>query len=542
MEEPPTKLSNEQEFIVKYVTTTLKNLLMFHETGTGKTRCAIACAKALIRGGFVRHIVIICPVSIKAQWEDTGKVFNIQDNINIYTMHAFHMNYKNLQKQQHTLLIIDEAHLFRNTEQTAAISAAAPVVFDVDAEEDDVVVQEYKMTSVFINAGIIFALTATPMLHTPSDFAIYFRLLINKPYHARNFQYTNAQFNDRFVAENGGSVDAFKMLACGLVSYYINLDKTVDHGWAPVIRTKVRVELTHSQCVLYNADTGHRRMIQKADTFKSYTRMWFLQNSDKMAEAIKFILKTKGKHVVYSNFLKNGVDLFKKRFIHELHKRQQQPPPELARYYNTWSLQHPSIITSSISIKDRNIRIETFNLSSVGIILLSAAGREGIDFKGATHMHILDLPWSHGDLLQIEGRVSRRGAHKRGETVNIITYMATAPDNYITTSDEILYDTIEKKEKLLKPYIAALRKVSIEHITAAAPCRELKEEDLKPRAEKRKAATHERTDRKKAKLAKLAPGHSGVVPVIPDVINVDDVIDVDDDDDVINVDDDPAKD
>lgn len=490
---PP--LSKEQRFVVDYLTSNYvngrpKNLLLFHETGTGKTRCAVACAEALITKG-MRSVAVICPLAVEKQWSDEFEKFNVTNVEFIKTIFSFLNDWTGLtsdardQLSENLILIIDESHLIRNTEilepkRKVDVDVIKAPVFDVDADVEIIeenIESELAYKSKFMRSlidfsdrvrarnGVILALSATPILHKPSDFSIYFRLLLNKPYDARKFTYDDAQFDARFK-----NMDVFKNLACGLVSYYKNV-KSVATGWAPVERITVTVPLTDKQKQQFFIDRKNRgesrqKMRMRAqDTFRVYSRRWFLRNSDKMQKAIEFILEHRDKkHVVYSNFVKDGVNLFKQRFNEELNIRD-------ARFSN------PCIISSEESnLKRREACIQEFNEGKRHVILLAAAGREGIDFKGATYMHILDLPWSKADVLQIEGRVSRRGAHAPGERVFIRTYTCTSEEDSIRTSDSALFKSIVKKEEAIAPYLQALHEVSIESRVA---CPQLTEDVLR---------------------------------------------------------------
>ena len=489
----PIVLTDQQQFVVDHVSRTRKNVLLFHETGTGKTPCAVACARALIAQGSVKQVVVICPLSVKKQWlnddpEAKGwfNKFNIERHVQIIeTINSFY-NYwvsssdsKKNGISQRTLLIIDETHLIRNTEIILDPQASgAAEVIDVDADIEHIE-KEVEYESKFMRSliefsdkvrngnGVILALTATPILHKPSDFSIYFRLLLKKPYDARKFAYNDIQFDARFK-----NIEHFKKLACGLVSYYKNV-KTRARGWAPVDRTTVPVPLTDTQTQLYLKEGIERqeaRKIQRQrpqDTFRVYDRRWFLKNSDKMQRAIEFILEHPDKkHVVYSNFVKGGVNLFKERLAAAVAKAAEP------RLYQ--KLADPCIISSDAYEQARKTCVKEFNEGEKHVILLSAAGREGIDFKGATYMHILDLPWSKADVLQIEGRVSRKGAHAFGERVVIRTYICIS--DTIRTSDVVLSESIAKKEDAIAPYLQALEQVSIE---SGLPCPQIEEDVLR---------------------------------------------------------------
>ena len=471
-----TSLSKEQQVVVDYLTHNYvngspKNLLLFHETGTGKTRCAVACVTQLMEKG-LGSVMLICPLAVKKQWYATFKDFNTElEDGYIRTIHSFYNYWLKLPDSEknelatNRILVVDETHLIRNTETLEPAAAE-------EAEEGEVEFKSKFMQSLIdfsdrvrARGGIILALTATPILHKPSDFSHYFRLLLNKPYDARKFAYDDAQFDARFR-----NMEHFKSLACGLVSYYKNV-KSVETGWAPVERITVAVKLTDAQTKQYFTDRTKRWALRKVkrqrpqDTFRVYSRSWFLINSDKMNVVIDFILNNPArKHVVYSNFVKDGVNLFKTRFNQEMVRRGVR---ELKLF-------DPCIISAQTTADTRNTCVQAFNEGRNHVILLASAGREGIDFKGATYMHILDLPWSNADVLQIEGRVSRRNAHAPGETVIIRTYVCTS--DTVRTSDDALTKSILKKEEAIAPYLQALKQVSIESKT---PCPQLTEDVLR---------------------------------------------------------------
>jgi superfamily II DNA or RNA helicase len=473
--------SPQQKFVIDYVRETGNNLLLFHETGTGKTKCAVACAKALLRKG-MRGVVLICPLAVQGQWEKEFIDFGIADKVHaLITIQSFHKDWLDGDKAyktylaSKTVLIIDEAHMIRNTELLDDEAPRAPGgVIDIEEEvaNADVINRslkaENKYKSEFIRSlieysdlirelgGVVLALSATPMVNAASDFSIYFRVLINPPYDARRFMYNDEQFDARFF-----DVENFKTLACGLASYYKNEKKTVEEGWAPVNRVVVPVPLSLAQEERYKLDSAKRKIIRTGnlqstqDTFLVFARRWFLRNTDKMAKVVEFILAHPGKkHVVYSNFVKDGVMLFKSRFAEALDNN--------AALRDMPYLKDPCVISASTPARRRKSCVEMFNLGSSHVILLGSAGREGIDFKGAEYMHILDLPWSQADVMQIEGRVSRRGAHGLNQRVEIRTYISKFVTIDDSTPDVALQTSILKKQALIEPYIAALAQVSIE--------------------------------------------------------------------------------
>lgn len=117
------------------------------------------------------------------------------------------------------------------------------------------------------------------------------------------------------------------------------------------------------------------------------------------------------KAVVYSNYLKAGIDPYK-------HKLEEAKIP-----YGEF--------TGQMGKEERDELIRQYNANKLRTLLLSSAGGEGLDLKGTRLLQILDPHWNNEKLRQVEGRGIRYKSHDDlpPEERNILVqrYLATRP-------------------------------------------------------------------------------------------------------------------
>jgi SNF2 family DNA or RNA helicase len=61
--------------------------------------------------------------------------------------------------------------------------------------------------------------------------------------------------------------------------------------------------------------------------------------------------------------------------------------------------------------------VQAFEKKEIDIIIISDAGKEGINLQTASKLLFIDLPWTPGDLGQIEGRI-----YRRGQQASVVTF------------------------------------------------------------------------------------------------------------------------
>jgi SNF2 family DNA or RNA helicase len=91
-------------------------------------------------------------------------------------------------------------------------------------------------------------------------------------------------------------------------------------------------------------------------------------------------------------------------------------------------------ITGNENEKQRNDNKRLFqNSNDHDLIVINAAGLEGINLQQAAHMVLLDVPWSWGDLIQLVGRMVRMASPHSACTLHILISKGTIDEYAIET-------------------------------------------------------------------------------------------------------------
>ena len=115
----------------------------------------------------------------------------------------------------------------------------------------------------------------------------------------------------------------------------------------------------------------------------------------------------------------------------------------------------------------------------IKVLMITSSGAEGIDLKNTRFVHIMEPYWHHVRINQVIGRARRICSHsdlpKHLQTVQVFLYLTViggeinldqfydikTADNSLTT-DESLYDIMERKARLSTKFLDALKEVSID--------------------------------------------------------------------------------
>jgi SNF2 family DNA or RNA helicase len=92
-------------------------------------------------------------------------------------------------------------------------------------------------------------------------------------------------------------------------------------------------------------------------------------------------------------------------------------------------------ITGAENEKQRNENKKKFQDPDSGydLIVINAAGMEGINLQQAAHMVCMDLPWSWGDLIQLVGRMVRMASPHSACTLHVMVARGTIDEYTIET-------------------------------------------------------------------------------------------------------------
>jgi hypothetical protein len=101
-------------------------------------------------------------------------------------------------------------------------------------------------------------------------------------------------------------------------------------------------------------------------------------------------------------------------------------------------------ITGAESEKQRDINKRLFQDPNSGydLIVINAAGMDGINLQSAAHLILLDAPWSWGDLIQLVGRMVRMASPHSMCTLHIFVANGTI--------DEYTIETLKGKKQLFE--------------------------------------------------------------------------------------------
>jgi len=92
-------------------------------------------------------------------------------------------------------------------------------------------------------------------------------------------------------------------------------------------------------------------------------------------------------------------------------------------------------ITGAENEKQRNENKKKFQDPESGydLIVINAAGMEGINLQQAAHMVLMDVPWSWGDLIQLVGRMVRMASPHSACTLHVMVARGTIDEYAIET-------------------------------------------------------------------------------------------------------------
>jgi len=186
-------------------------------------------------------------------------------------------------------------------------------------------------------------------------------------------------------------------------------------------------------------------------------------------------LKRPGKHVIYSNFIKSGLNIViaaleKAGWVNWATKGDKKGD------YKTFALWDGSVkdtdkqmIKSVVNAKDN------IDGKMIKVILGSPSVKEGVSFKHVQCLHLLDPMWNQSSKSQVEGRAIRFCSHidideklhaplKRHVEINIYKSVNNPRGTVAETCDMLIYDNIiPRKFEFVKKAEDALQRVALDY-------------------------------------------------------------------------------
>lgn len=522
-------LQIQQSFLKEYITKypDWRSILLYHQIGSGKTCTAITLAEqymslypnmkvtvilpARLRTNFVDELISPCGMEKYLSNEDFERYFSsdtsetakrnikkkfmkeIEKTYNIISYEKFRNEaYKKRNLRvwvkeftKNRLIIVDEVHNLvsdnydsKTYKQTIKQTGILKRVKGVNT-----ILMKYMNDNAHRSCKMLY-LTATPVF----DNLMQFRELVQ-------------MMNPEAVINKGATIKETIEYLRGKVSFF--------PGTSPKAYPKVVYE-THSIPLSTTQDNVIDNILkfgkdvnnESTESFMVYQRMASvaslpgnpkisdnidriienqLEYAPKIEELMKNIATNPGKHVVYSTFVQSGVHLVeaalrKEGWISLKEAKELEESGELTeRYdYKVYAIWDGSVKDSEkILIKSNVNKLSNIDGKYIRVIIGSPSIKEGVSFKHAQHMHLLDPVWNSSAKNQIEGRVIRFCSHidiprnheylERKVIVHLYKSVPRRGGLVQQTCDQEIYDNIiPQKEKVITIAEKSLKEVALD--------------------------------------------------------------------------------
>jgi superfamily II DNA or RNA helicase len=459
------KLRPHQKHVAKFLTRSRqKGLLVVHSVGSGKTLTAISAAKCLLAKYPDKRVIILAPSSvanqIKKEVYTVGMSQQLIDKMNIYS-HKQWVERKSfdLVDTKDSLLIVDEAHIFR-TESKKKKGALSKALADACR-------QAFK----------VILMTATPLVNSSKDLRNYMAMV-----KGTTLESEYKIFKDDIDPLSRKNLQ--KYMNCK-VSFFKNHDRT----YYPEVN-HYRVRLTMSKKYQEVYDQVENSVLEKEqlqDFFGEknlevfYNGIRRASNTNLLAspkvewimDKVKDEVKDNRKVVIYSSWKDFGTNM-------------------LANQLSIAKIPYVTV-TGDLSKTNRAKAVEKYNSGAALVMLISAAGAEGLDLKCTRSLIIMEPYWNMARIEQVIGRAVRYKSHEaldpEDRTVDVFNVILTKntrpiaePDDdddddndedgkrykrkfvpgHMPSADELLEEMAESKIAKLKPAYKAIIRASIE--------------------------------------------------------------------------------
>lgn len=461
----PLRLQAHQINVSKLLVQNIKGLLLFYKVGSGKTLAAISAAENLAAYDGVRdrRVVVILPASLKNNFLKEMRAARVPRRSR-YVVVSFHKVHRLTREQRarlgrNALLIIDEVQNLRNPDNPKDKETGITKRTMLDSTLD-----------VARTAHKRLLLSATPTMNYAYEIGSVIALLdpVNNETQVlkrwtvdeeTGLATAQTLFKKRFGKHAHQGMDVLAQYLRCQVLFYEPPPSVIRQHYPTVTERVMKVTLTPAQihehfmilgdmntdqlAALIQMDVDTDPDLTKSMAFLSGMRL--LCNSTgnhhaKLDAAVARIYTTVnrgGRCVVFSSFLKLC-----------LHKVRDL----LA------GMGVPCVVfDGNTADKDRPGVVQRYNDGSVPVILLSDAGKEGLDLKNTSQVHIMEPQWNEEKVKQAIGRAVRFKSHTGPDPrVGVFRYVGVIPPSAWDQAPPGLKERLQKfagpggVDKLLK--------------------------------------------------------------------------------------------
>ena len=403
-----------------------RGLLVYHTVGSGKTLAAVAAVEnlALKEARPRARVLVVTPASLAHNFREVMRAAGVS-NPGRYTVVSFDKLYRmerraRLELARGAVLVVDEVQ-----------NARSPTSATLHSLLEAARVARKRLL-----------LTGTPVMNYPSDIGAVAGLLDPGRNEAVTVRarvggaWDTGVFARRFgmdAQQDQETLDA--MLRCRVLFHRPDAATMARH-YPEVTERTVRVELTRDQA-LQQFDMAARTpgALQVTQAWVGSVNPAFMikprevnialnathPKLDRIVEKVVAEYRRGGKCVVYSSY--------REKALEKLHALL------LARRVRS------ALYVGATTAAAKARMVDEYNAGGLGgapdpdgvlrgrVLLLSDAGKEGLDLKNTTQVHVVEPQWNEDKESQVVGRAARFGSHASAPVarVDVFRYVATLP-------------------------------------------------------------------------------------------------------------------
>ena len=509
-------LQIQQQFMKEQMDPSKKwqKLLLYHNIGSGKTCTGITMAEEWLLQKPTNKVTVILPARLKTNFidellsqcafqkyisDEDLKEFNesdlakkkrikaaftkkIEASYDIYTFEAFILLAKKTRDlkewitdfTKNRFILIDEVHNLINTLYLKERYEEMVDVVPPHAAGVRTLIFKYLVEHAHPSSKIVL-MTATPVFDNILQFKELVSIMSGVP-------------TEELVTLKG----AIEHLR-GMVSYFSG---TSDNAYPSIEYVEEEVPMSQKQSKLTEKilEKGEEKEKEKEtnESFLAKQRqiaiavpnVKVLSNLKEYAPKIKrlyhcIVRKKRGKHLVFSNFIKNGLAIVEKLLKAKgwMSYLKIMDDPEMIQKYK-----FKVYVLWDATLKDKDKQAVKSKVNSISnidgkfikVVLGSPSIKEGVSFKHIQHLHMLDPVWNNSAKRQVEGRAIRFCSHsdipenspilKRSVEVHLYKSTPHSTSSFANTCDQKIYDIIiPEKKKQIDVAEKALKRVAIDN-------------------------------------------------------------------------------
>lgn len=435
-----------------------KGLVVVHKVGSGKTITGLITAQCLLSINDSAEVVVLTPKSVVEQFNNELNKLNlpmsISSRINVYPHATWLRRFEDgIETAKNKVIIVDEAHKFKgenalNKKTGKEASKYARLLSEASS-------QCFK----------IILLTATPLENSIKETMNYVGIV-----NGRNLREEYKKYKNMFKVKSKILGDFSDYIKCNFSVY----DQVQKEHFPRRIEHFIKLKMTKEYNDKYliaeeNASDPsidklffNKKMNKSPNLKKFHNGIRRAVNNISIpspkitwtVNKVKEIVAKKGKVVIYSTWIKFGIDLIADKL------------EELGIDYQ--------IVSGSVSKEDRMKVVKKYNENKLRVMMITGAGAEGLDLKETSGIIILEPFWHQSRIEQVIGRGVRYKSHANlpedKRYVDIYHLLLEKNENHYDelsgmkpSADTLLYEMAMNKMNHIEQLMDQIKRNSIEN-------------------------------------------------------------------------------